>query len=187
MMPNRRRSLLTLGVLAASAGCGRLSLANTPTATTAGEALAGQRALGQSLLRFWGLEVYRVTLYGGNGFDAQRFEKQRLGLELEYLRNFSGKDIAKRSLGEMQGIAPLEATQAKDWLDAMSRSFPDVRAGDRLLGVHEPESGTRFYLNGRLYASIDDPAFSARFFGIWLSPKTSQPKLREALIGGAAR
>jgi hypothetical protein len=29
--------------------------------------------------------------------------------------------------------------------------------------------------------------FAERFFGIWLSPRTSQPRLREALIAGAAR
>ena len=40
---------------------------------------------------------------------------------------------------------------------------------------------------GRLLDSVDDPAFSARFFAIWLSPQTSQPRMREALIAGAAR
>jgi Chalcone isomerase-like len=165
----------------------RPARANNPPAATAGEALSGQRAIGQSLFRWWGLEVYRATLYGDASFDPPRFERQRFALELEYLRNFSGRDIAQRSLDEMQAIAPLDPAQARGWLDAMLKTFPDVRPGDRLLGVHEPERGARFYVNGRLLAAVDDPAFSARFFGIWLSPRTSQPRLRDALIAGASR
>ncbi len=120
-------------------------------------------------------------------FDPARFERQRFALELEYRRAFDGDDVARRSVDEMQGIAPLPPAQARDWLDRMQRAFPDVQAGDRLLGVHEPGAGAHFYLNGRLLASVDDAAFSARFFAIWLTPRTSQPRKREALIAGATR
>ena len=186
-MVSRRLPLHAMAALALGGVLARAARANTATVPSAGEALSGQRAIGQSLFRWWGLEVYRATLYGDAGFDPQRFERQRFGLELEYLRNFSGRDIAQRSLDEMQGIAPLDPAQARGWLDTMQRSFPDVRPGDRLLGTHDPERGARFYINGRLLSAVDDPAFSARFFGIWLSPRTSQPRLREALIAGATR
>lgn len=182
-----RRLLPLVLCLALGAVLLRPALANTAAAPTAAEALSGQRAIGQTLFRWWGLEVYRATLYASAGFDPQRFEQQRFGLELEYRRAFDGSDIAQRSLDEMQGIAPLPAAQSRDWLDRMKRAFPDVQPGDRLLGVHEPGAGARFYLNGRLLDSVDDPAFSARFFAIWLSPQTSQPRMREALIAGAAR
>jgi Chalcone isomerase-like len=184
-MVSRRLPLQAVAAFAVGTVLGQPALANTsPTASTS-EVLLGQRAIGQSLFRWWGLEVYRATLFGDTGFDPQRFERQRFGLELAYLRNFSGRDIAQRSLDEMQGIAPLDPAQARGWLEAMLKAFPDVRTGDRLLGAHDPEQGARFYLNGRLKSAIDDPAFSARFFGIWLSPRTSHPRLREALIAGA--
>jgi hypothetical protein len=186
-MVTRRLPLQALVACAIGTALARPARANTTPASSAGEALSGQRAIGQSLFRWWGLEVYRATLYGDTGFDPPRFERQRFGLELEYLRNFSGRDITQRSIDEMQGIAPLDPAQASGWRDAMLKTFPDVRPGDRLLGVHEPGRGARFYINGRLLGTVDDPAFSARFFGIWLSPRTSQPKLREALIAGAAR
>jgi hypothetical protein len=35
-------------------------------------------------------------------------------------------------------------------------------------------------------ASIDDPEFSRYFFGIWLSPHTSEPKMRGELLAGAS-
>ena len=154
---------------------------------TASAALAGQQVVGQSLFRSWGFEIYNATLFAAPGFDAARFEQQRLGLELQYRRAFAGRDIAQRSLDEMQGIAPLSPAQARDWLAAMNALFPDVKAGDRILGVHVPGSGARFYLNGALLGEVAEEGFSARFFAIWLSPKTSQPRLREALIAQVRR
>jgi Chalcone isomerase-like len=187
MNTRRPAALLTSLLLVMMAALSVPTLANTPPAPTAAEALSGQRAIGQTLFRWWGLEVYRATLYASAGFDPLRFEQQRFALELEYRRAFDGEDIARRSLDEMQVLAPLAPAQSRDWLDRMTRAFPDVQPGDRLLGVHEPGAGARFYLNGRLLDSVDDPAFSARFFAIWLSPQTSQPRMREALIAGAAR
>jgi hypothetical protein len=177
-------ALLTL-TLVLGASLHAPAMANTPPAGTAAEALSGQRAIGQTLFRWWGLEIYRATLYAGTGFDPLRFDQQRFSLELEYRRAFEGNDIARRSLDEMQGLAPLTPAQSRDWLERMRRVFPDVQPGDRLLGVHEPGAGARFYLNGRLLDAVDDPGFSARFFAIWLSPQTSQPRMRDALIAGA--
>ena len=153
---------------------------------TASAALSGQQTVGTSLFRYWGFEVYQATLHAAAGFDAKRFEQQRFGLALQYRRAFDGSDIAQRSIDEMQAIAPLTPQQTGDWIAAMQRAFPDVKPGDELLGVHVPGSGARFYFNGQLRATVDDPAFSARFFGIWLSPRTSEPALREALLGGKA-
>lgn len=152
-----------------------------PTATAA---LNGKQTVGSSLFRYWGFEVYQATLLAGARFDAARFEQQRFALELQYRRAFKGRDIAQRSIDEMQGIEPLSAQQVADWQAAMQQAFPDIQPGDRLLGVHEPGSGARFYFNGQLRATVDDPEFSARFFGIWLSPRTSAPQLRAALIAG---
>ena len=154
---------------------------------TASAALSGKQTVGSSLFRYWGFEVYQATLHAPAGFDARRFEQQRFGLSLQYRRAFKGGDIAQRSIDEMQAIAPLTPKQASDWTAAMQRAFPDIKPGDELLGVHVPGSGARFYFNGQLRATVDDPAFSARFFGIWLSPQTSAPQLRTALIGAGAR
>ena len=65
-MATRRLLLQTLLVTTGSAALPRLAAAH---AHTAGEALAGQRAIGQSLFRWFGLEVYRATLYASPGFD----------------------------------------------------------------------------------------------------------------------
>lgn len=159
--------------------------ANEPAPTLA-TALQGKTAVGQARLRVWGFQVYDATLYASAGFDAQRYEAQRFALELAYLRRFEGADIAQRSIDEMRAQAPIDDTTAARWLAAMKGLFPDVAPGDRITGVHVPGTGARFYLNGRWLGAVDDDAFSRRFFAIWLSPRTSQPAMREALLQALA-
>lgn len=146
-------------------------------------ALQGKQGTDKVRLRVWGFEVYDARLFTVNGFNAEQFGDHRFGLELSYLRSFKGSDIAQRSIDEMRNVTEVTPAQADGWLKAMSAIFPDVQRGDRITGVHLPGSGARFYLNDRLLGDIADEAFSRSFFGIWLSPKTSQPRMRETLIG----
>jgi hypothetical protein len=175
----------TVAALALFAGAWMLTanvLHAMPAETTASAALKDQPRLGTARLRVWGFEVYDASLYASPGFDAQRFAEQRFGLELAYLRSFKGPDIAERSLDEMRALGAIDAAQAERWLKAMSALFPDVQRGDRITGVHVPGTGARFYLNGQWLGEVADESFSRLFFGIWLSPKTSQPGMRRALI-----
>ena len=171
---------LALGGLA---GAPALAQAPEPTLSAA---LQDKTAVGKARLRYWGFDVYDASLWARPGFDIGQFETQRFGLELAYLRDFKGADIAERSIDEMNDLATIEPAQATRWTQAMSKLFPDVKRGDRITGVHVPGSGARFYLNGKLLGEVADDAFSRLFFGIWLSPRTSQPRMRETLIQGMA-
>ena len=152
----------------------------------------GLQARGRGRLRFLGLNVYDATLRVAPGFEAERFAQHRLALELHYLRALKGRLIAERSLKEMQSVATasgqaIAAGDAQRWLTRMTEIFPDVQAEDRITGEHDPASGARFLLNGKPLGTVTEPAFSALFFGIWLSPHTSEPALRLALLGTANR
>lgn len=143
------------------------------------------RAAGSGTYTWWGFTVYEASLWVAPGFDAADLARQRYVLELKYARAFKGSDIAQRSLEEMRRIGAFSEEQGQRWLQAMQRAFPDVAAGDRLVGVHEPGRGARFYANGRSTAEIADARFAELFFGIWLSEQTSAPQLRLALLGPA--
>jgi hypothetical protein len=58
-----------------------------------------------------------------------------------------------------------------------------VHAGDRITGVHRPGEAAVFFVNGRGVGEVRDARFAQLFFGIWLSPRTSQPALRASLLG----
>jgi hypothetical protein len=40
----------------------------------------------------------------------------------------------------------------------------------------------RFLLNGKPFGEVRDAEFSSLFFGIWLSPGTSEPAMRQSLL-----
>jgi hypothetical protein len=147
--------------------------------------LPGARLQGQARMSFIGLPVYDIRLWVIDGFDAAAFEQHPLALEIVYARGFAGQQLAERSLAEMQRVASISPAQREAWLAAMLRAFPDVKPGERLTGVHRPAQGVRFFHSSRHEVEVADPAFARAFFAIWLSPRTSEPRLRSALLGAA--
>ena len=144
--------------------------------------LPGAKLLGQVPLRFFGLLIYDLSLWADTGFDLALYDRQAFALSLRYARALEGKAIAERSLKLMADLEPLDPVRAKAWLALMEQAFPDVVANDRITGAHDGKGGVRFWHNGRLTAQSQDPFFARLFFGIWLSPKTSAPALRESLL-----
>ncbi len=150
----------------------------------AGE-LPGARLQGSGRLRVMGFQVYDARLWSAKGMGADQWLTAPLALELQYLRKLDGQAIAERSLKEMRRQGDIASAQAERWLAEMRKIFPDVAAGDRITGVQVPGTGTRFFFNGKLLGEVRDAEFTRWFFGIWLSPRTSEPEMRDALLGGA--
>jgi Chalcone isomerase-like len=151
------------------------------------------RIVGQGRLRYLGLHIYDAVLWSEATGPALSLDQHPLALELKYARSLKGPLIAERSLKEMRRVGEVSEADGQRWLMQMKELFPDVVAGDRLTGMHRPGELARFYLNGQARGELRDATFTRLFFGIWLSPRTSQPALRLALLGqprdsgGAAR
>jgi hypothetical protein len=176
-----RRQLLTLLPLAG------LAPALWAQGSTPKELLADWPAAhlqGQGKLRFLGLQVYDIRLWTHEpGLSADAWQRRPLALEIEYARAFAGRNIAERSLEEMKRAGPVPPEVAERWLRTMAQVFPDVKAGDRIMGVHRPEGLSRFFHNGNPRGEVRDAEFTRRFFGIWLGEATSEPALRDSLLG----
>jgi hypothetical protein len=140
---------------------------------------------GQGRLRFLGLSVYDARLWVTNGFDPKTYFASPLALEIVYARALKGRLIAERTLDEMQRVDGIRDDQADRWLQSMTAIFPDVAAGDRITGVLRPGESARFFANASPRGEVVDADFARRFFSIWLGPRTSEPSLRQALLGGA--
>jgi hypothetical protein len=174
--------------LCATALTGPPALAENMPSAIAAEVkaeLPEARTLGTSRMRFFGMNLYDAKLLAAalkrNDYAASAF-----ALELLYLRSFDGTAIADRSIKEMRRVGSISPEKEKSWLETMRKSFPDVKSGDRITAFHKPGVGIRFFINGIAHTSIDDPEFSRFFFGIWLSPNTSEPKMRAELLAGAS-
>jgi gluconate kinase len=145
---------------------------------------AGARLSGAARLRWLGLSVYEARLWVAESFQPLRYVAVPLALELIYARSLKGPLIAERSIEEMRRNGPLPDEDAQRWLTFMKDTFPDVAAGDRITGAWEPaQSRSVFYVNGAPVQALRDPGFGPRFFGIWLAPTTSQPAMRQQLLG----
>lgn len=143
------------------------------------------RLIGQHRFTYWGFEVYDASLWGSTVFAPEDWAKQVLVLELRYLRDFKGADIAQRSMEEMQGQRTLSATQKQNWSSLLQSLIPNVRLGERITGVYTPDKGMQLLHQDRPLGEVSDAELAQRFFGIWLAAETSQRQLRQQLLAGA--
>ena len=187
--------------MVAAAGSASVASAQTTAPATAapgarlkipGELAAfGQSAAwqmqGTGVLRFFGFKAYDANLWTAGPLKANPLaDKSLFALEIVYNASIKADEIVNVSLVEMARLKKLSDVQIKSWTADMQRTFPSVVSGDRLTGVYVPKVGTRFFLNSRLIAEINDPAFGDAFFAIWLDEGTKRPELRRALLGQPA-
>ena len=152
-----------------------------PLPATAKAGMPELKVLGAGLLRVLGFRVYNAYLWtpAGSAFDRNKPH----ALDLQYLRTFTAKKLAERSIDEMRGQGVGDDSVYVKWLAEMERVFTDVKEGDRLTGVVTPARTSKFFFNGAFRGEVNDPAFTDAFFGIWLNEKSSQPRLRNQLLG----
>lgn len=189
-----RRAALTLGLRTALAGAAvwqmgvaQADVNRVPSQPrlTLQAALRTPRLVGQHRFTYWGFEVYDASLWASAPFAAQDWAKQILALELRYLRDFKGTDIAQRSIDEIQGQRPLSASQLQSWSATLQALIPNVRAGEQITGIYTPDKGMQLLHQDRVLGELRNPELAQRFLGIWLAPETSQRKLRQQLLAGA--
>ena len=157
------------------------AVAAPPLSASATAGMPELKALGGGLLRVFGFQVYNVYLWTPNGAAFDR--NKPYALDLQYLRNFSAKQLAERSIDEMRGQGTGAESVYPKWLAEMQRVFADVKEGDRLTGVATPTKTAKFFHNGAYRGEVTDAAFTDAFFGIWLSEKSSQLRVRDRLLG----
>ena len=170
-----RKLLITL-FISILAGTGAWADVDVATRHVPDASLVGKARL---KVLFW--KVYDAELYAPNGDWSANAP---FALSLNYLRKLEGEQIAKRTIVEMrkQGFED-EVTLAR-WFDDMRSIIPDVEKNTRITGVADDTQNTLFYSDGKLIGEIKDPLFTQKFFDIWLGEKSSQPKMRNKLLGG---
>jgi len=139
--------------------------------------LSSAKLQGSGQLTWWGFHVYDAAFYRLGSLSSLEF-----ALDLRYQKSFSGKSIANRSVEEMKRIG-VSDDQAHSWGKELASFLPNVESGQTLTAIYVPKQGTSFYFEGKQIALIPGAEFSKAFFGIWLDPKTSAPKLRAELLG----
>jgi hypothetical protein len=140
--------------------------------------LPGAQQVGQGVFKRFGWSIYEARLYATAGrFDAA----QPYALSLTYERTIAGDRLVQSSLDEMRKLGkPVD--QHSEWAAELSRVLPSVSKGVTLTGVYRPGEGATFYEQDKEIGQIND-ALARAFFAIWLDPRTSEPSLRQSLLG----
>ena len=150
------------------------------TSMTLASPLQGLSSTGQAKLTWYFISVYRAELYTQTGQFS--YEQYPQALEIEYLQNISTQDLidaTREQWDEQQMLHP----QRREWLQQLGTIFPDVTKHDKLTFVVDKQGNNQFYYNQQLVGGIANKAFSQAFLDIWVSVKTTYPRLRNKLIG----
>lgn len=139
----------------------------------------GLKMLGEGTLRFFGIHVYDGSVWiPGEAYSAAGL----FALELRYSISVKGAELAAQSVKEWKKQGMNDESRFNRWEAEMTRVFPDIKSGDRLVGVNVPGKGAAFYSADKSLGLVADPEFAQAFFGIWLAENTSEPKLRKQML-----
>ncbi len=125
-------------------------------------------------------DVYDATLYAPEG---EWSERKPFILSIQYLREIDGLDIADRSVQEIRQQGFNDEVILAAWHEQMRNIFPDVQNGTVLTALFIPKYGTEFFKDNKPIGKIKGDDFLYWFSSIWLSEKTSEPALRQRLLG----
>ncbi len=159
--------------------CMLLVFALSPAAQAAGE---GLRLVGEAELKFMFWSVYYSRLYTADG--GYREGQLPLRMEMEYQLPVKRKALVERTAQEWDHLGVEQARQ-EPWLTALRDLWPDLERKDTLTLEVDAGGVSTFFHNGEPLGRIADQAFADRFLAIWLSPDTSRPEVRKALIGSS--
>ncbi|MFT6071497.1 MAG: hypothetical protein ACJAQ0_000504 [Dasania sp.] len=131
---------------------------------------------------------YQFTYFGFSIYDAALFMDQKCEnlecdfiLKLIYQRSFDKEDIVNRSIQEIDALYDLDKNQKKRYKKLLLSVLVDVQDGDIIDGKMI-NSYANFYHNNKYIGKVDEKKLSKYFFDIWLSPQTSEPEMRNALL-----
>jgi hypothetical protein len=186
LLPVLLALLLVLQLAPAKAAPAAPALAAPVPAHIAHE-LGAARLAGRGDFTWFGLAIYSAEFWTGpQGYNPAAATAAPYVLDLRYARALNGRRIADASAEQMEKAGAGTPAQRAAWLARMTLVFPDVEAGTHISGVYLPGRGARFYRDGVLLADVADSAFAEAFFGIWLAPTSTAPRLRADLLRDAA-
>lgn len=131
---------------------------------------------------FW--DIYDSHLFTKSG-RYQEQSDQDVIFKIEYFRDISADELVKRTVEQWQHLK-YKKSDYETFIPNLKRIWPDISAGDSLT-LYRNNQSTEFYFNNMNIGVIDNEEFYKLFLAIWLSPDTSEPELRQSLIGIASK
>lgn len=138
--------------------------------------------VGKAHLSWFGFSVYDIALWSAKpewSYDTA------FALQVRYARTFSAEQLIDSTMDEISKVAQVSEEEAPAYHAALKGLMPGVQEGDTITALYLPRKGLVMFHNGVETGRSKDMAFARRFTDIWLSPDTSHPDIRNALIGAS--
>jgi len=137
---------------------------------------------GHATFRKFFIKVYDANLWA----DVDTIDyTQPFALSLTYDVSISSKEFVDRTIKEMSVVSDVPESELGVYRASLSKAFPDVKSGDTITALYFPMERVRFFFNGQQTGEVKDKHFPKQFFGVWFSPKTSEPAFRQALLSNS--
>ncbi|KHD24811.1 periplasmic protein [Vibrio caribbeanicus] len=146
-------------------------------------------AVGEAQLSVFIFDVYQSRLQTPNGtysVDAD-ITPHPLALSIDYQRDISQQQLLDATEDQWEEMG-FDKQLSQRWIQELVTIFPNIEKGQNLTYVTDGQSGHFYFRSNEMASparigSITDESLNDAFLAIWLSPKTTYPKLRAQLIG----
>lgn len=138
------------------------------------------KLIGQGTLKVLFFEVYDVRLLA----DSKAFSwKNKFQLEFEYKREVKKESVIESSVKEIRRQSNVLDKDINRWQEYLEQSIHPVQEGSQATVSWNPNGQITFHYQSSEPTTIEDENFARAFLNIWLGEETSQPKLRNQLLG----
>lgn len=181
-MNNAARTFFLAGTLMAATYTGIAHSATGADQTTPSAAVEvpDPPLVGSGTFRWYGLRLYDIEYREAADACTPRI------LRITYARRIPADRLVKATLEQWREIGLNDDPKLRGWLRQASTIWPDIEPGDFLLLRVDKNGASHFFGTEGYLGTIPDPAFGTAFIAIWLSPDTTEPKLRAQLLAGGS-
>ena len=144
------------------------------------EEFSSPSIIGEGTLKVFFMEIYDLRLVA----DSPTFSWQnKFKLDFFYTRDLKKDSVINSSIKELRRQSSVSESDIESWQGYLEQSIKPAQVGTHASVVWNPEGRITFHYENNDPTTIEDEDFARAFLNIWLGEETSQPKLRNQLLG----
>ena len=136
--------------------------------------------IGKADLKIFMFSIYTAALYSADGEYSNT--QKPLYLKITYHRNVKAKKLSQYTTKELKNLK-VEPVVIRTMTQQLDQIYVDLKKKDELGFLIRRDESCDFYHNSALIGGFSNSEYCKNFLDIWLSEKTSRPKLRKKLLG----
>ena len=136
--------------------------------------------VGTAKLRVLFFDIYTSELKTESGEYTDGIRP--IQLKIIYERNIKSSALIKQTKKEWDAQMANDRNQPS-WIKTLESIWPNIKSGDTITFELYKNEKNQFFYNGQAIGNVNDPNFGEKFLDIWLSPKTTRPKIRREMLG----